>query len=290
MSVDFVLWLQSFASPFADSLFTWVTRLGNESFYLLAIPFVYWVLDKRQGLRLAMVFLFSFFINSALKDALRLPRPSPAEVRVVYPESGTGYGFPSGHAQGNTVFWGYLAMSYRRTRFLLPLAVVIIILVSLSRMYLGLHFPLDVAGGIVLGLAVLAAFFLADHLLSGQSISFELKAAAAVLLPLGLLVFYRSPDGIKGVGFLIGLALGYLLESRYVGWSHRATLAQNAIKLAIGYAVFFAFQELSRPFFPEGMAQLIRYGLSGLWATLVAPFLFQRLRLYSQRYSIPTGF
>ncbi len=50
------LWVQSFSSPFLDGLFTVATFLGEEEFYLVFLPLIYWCFSKRTGIRLAYAF------------------------------------------------------------------------------------------------------------------------------------------------------------------------------------------------------------------------------------------
>ncbi|MBL6978217.1 MAG: glycerophosphodiester phosphodiesterase, partial [Desulfobacteraceae bacterium] len=64
--VKVVLWLQQ-ASPSLDLPFRILTFLGNEGFFILVLPFIYWCVDRRTGVRLSILFLFSAYINSAAK-------------------------------------------------------------------------------------------------------------------------------------------------------------------------------------------------------------------------------
>ena len=110
---------------------------------------------KRQhfGFRFAVFFVFSAYVNSGLKYIARTERP-PRELRLAVQE---GYAFPSGHAQGSTVFWGLLALRLRK-RWAYWGAALLISLVSLSRLYLGVHWPIDIAGGLAAGLILLLIY------------------------------------------------------------------------------------------------------------------------------------
>jgi membrane-associated phospholipid phosphatase len=142
------------------------TSLGTEEFFLLLMPVLYWCLSADLGRRLALVLIGSDSLNGLLKLAFHLPRPYWVDPRVKALSIETSYGLPSGHAQNATAVWGYLAAQARpepggrgrrRALALWTLAAALIFLISLSRLYLGVHFPTDVLGGWVIGLAVLLA-------------------------------------------------------------------------------------------------------------------------------------
>lgn len=271
--MGFILWLQGFSSPFLDRVFIELTRLGSEGFYLALIAVVYWSVDRRVGVRLGLLFLASIFLNFALKDYLRLPRPQGPGLRVIYPESGTGYGFPSGHAQGNATVWGYLYAAFRR-RWLLAWAVLITGAVALSRVYLGLHYPVDVLGGMAIGAAIVAVFHAVISRVERLGIGTAPQVMAAVLLPLAALSFYHTDQSYRMAGGAIGLALGYLWQESRLRFEVRAGLFGHLAKVLLGVAGLFAVRLATDPFFPEGPAQVARYALVGLWAAYGAPQAF----------------
>lgn len=271
--MDFILWLQGFSSPALDRFFVGITGMGSEQFYLALIPIVYWTVDRRVGIRLGLLFLASVFLNFFLKDFLRLPRPQGPGLRVIFPESGTGYGFPSFHAQGNATIWGYLYATYRR-RWLLAWAVLATGAVALSRIYLGLHYPADVLGGIAIGVVLILAFQWATGLTERLGIGTGVQAAAAVLVPLAALSLYHTDQAYRMAGMAIGLGLGYLWQESRLRFDARAGLPGQLVKVLIGVAGVFAVRLATDPFFPEGPAQVVRYALVGLWAAYGAPAAF----------------
>ena len=124
--------------------------LGTEDFFMLALPMLYWYVDSMLGIRVALILMLSTNINSAFKLAFHGPRPywySP-KVRALATE--TSFGVPSGHAQGAVVFWGLLA-TYLRKWWSWLVAILFILLIGLSRLYLGVHFPHDVLLGWLIG-------------------------------------------------------------------------------------------------------------------------------------------
>lgn len=128
--------------------------LGNEEFYLVVAPAIYWCWDARLGLRLGLYLMLSGTVNHAFKLAFQAPRPYwySREVRAFSME--TSFGLPSGHSQHAAVIFGRLAAWLRKPWAWIS-AIVLVFLIGLSRMYLGMHFPTDVLAGWLIGAALL---------------------------------------------------------------------------------------------------------------------------------------
>ncbi len=275
--IDLIRAVQSIANPVLDVVFGAITMLGAEGFFIVIVALLFWTVSKRLAIRIGVLLILSSFVNSGLKDLFQMPRPSPEDVRVIFPETGGGYGFPSGHAQASAVFWGYLAHTIRQRWFTIA-AVVLIFLIGLSRIYLGVHFPGDVAGGFCFGGIILAAYIWIIGRLELRatpvSIGWLLLVVAAV--PFALLLLYRSIEAFKMVGFLAGVGTGYVLEDRFVRSEERASLKVQVLKVAIGLAVVFAIRaSLKALFAPEtAVLAMVRYAAMAAWASLGAPFVF----------------
>lgn len=284
-----ILWVQGFAGPGLDRFFLLVTAMGSQEFYMVVIPLVYWCMDRRVGVRLGFVWLFSVYLNFLLKDALRLPRPAGPGLRVPPGAEAGGFGFPSGHAQGNATLWGYLYAAFPRPA-LLALAVAAVTLVAFSRVYLGVHYPADVLGGLLLGLAVVLLFRRGEAWLAARRPwPAGAPAAAGVLLPLAALALYHTPDSARMAGTFIGLAEGYLLQERLLAFGERAALPRQVLKAVLGLAGLFLLRMATAPFFPEGTAQVVRYGLMGFWVSYLAPVAFVALGLSVRGVAAPGG-
>jgi membrane-associated phospholipid phosphatase len=120
-----------------------------------------------RGASLLALLLAALATTVALKGVIAAPRPPGGPATVAGPEwlrtayhlaaGGDGYAFPSGHALGATVVWGGLAaLADWRTRRERALAAAgMVAVVGLTRVALGVHYLVDVAAGVALGLAVL---------------------------------------------------------------------------------------------------------------------------------------
>ena len=289
--IGIVLALQAMGSPALDGFFLAVTQLGGEEFVLLLVPLVYWCLDKRFGIRLAYVFLFSSLINIWLKAMFNTPRPFQydSRVRLIGPEE-TNPGFPSGHAQSVTTVWGMLAVRARRGG-VWALAIVLIAFVALSRMYLGVHFPHDVIGGVVYGAIVLLIFTGIEPLVSPRfaALSTGAQIALALVAPLALLIVFLSRDSVSAAAVLSGMSIGFVMQRRWANFSVSGSNGQRALRFILGmvgvFALYFglriAFGALARE---EETAlwyvlRFVRYALVGVWAGGLWPMMAVRLKL-----------
>jgi membrane-associated phospholipid phosphatase len=289
---DVIVAIQAIHAPMVDGFFNIVTSLGSEEFYLLLLPLLYWCIDKRLAQRLVYLFLFSAYGNAALKDFFRHPRPFEYDPRALkldwVPADELGYGFPSGHSQSVITAWGYLAVWIRR-RWMWVLAATLVILIAFSRMYLGVHFPTDVLGGLLIGGAWLGLFVVIEprmeHWLSRQTLGLQLGLTLAV--PAALLLVCSSGHATAAMGTLIGLGVGIVVEGRAVRFSPDGPIWQRAARFIVGIVVIVGLREGLKPVFPaQGEAfyvffRVFRYGLVGLWAALAGPWVFQRLGLAS---------
>lgn len=244
-----------------------------------------------------MFFLIQTYINTLIKAVTQVSRPSGEEVRILYSESTQGSSsFPSGHTQGTAAFWGYMSIYYKN-KILTLFSIAIILLVGLSRIYLGLHFPIDVLGGLLFAGGILLIY---NHTYEGimrqlEKFSWKIKILLSLMLPL-LFLFLPGHDKGMLVGFVIGLLIGYQIEGRYLNFSTKAPLYKQIIKFIIGIIGFFGLRVILKAIFiqigltsiTELGADVLRYGIIGLWAAYFAPYIFIALKL-SEKEVIPNA-
>lgn len=277
--VSIIEWLQRFRTPVLDQVFIALTWLGGDLFYMLLIPIIYWSVDRERAHRLAVVFLVSVWLNGAVKEWVAMPRPDPAlGIARVYEASGPG--FPSGHAQGSMTFWGWLALEYPRPWFI-AVAVLMILGISISRLYLGVHFPGDVVGGWALGLAVIALGALALARTSRQRDGGAWRWLLAVVVPLLLFPFSPSSEAERALGFLIGLLTADRVALRSIPYGQQGSLLQHLGRLAVGLGVFFPLAFAVRGYAAPGLPALFGYALVAVWVAVVAPLVFLKTGLAS---------
>ena len=305
-------WLQG-TFPQLEGFFKLMSSLGEENFYLVLLPLVYWCLDKNLGKNLVYVFLFADGVNVLGKHAFRGPRPFWLDSSIGLSESG-GYGIPSGHTQLTTVIYGFLAVWYKRG-WLTLLAVFMIVAMGLSRIYLGVHFVHDVAAGFLIGLIILIGYFVWRQYGRFNKLILGRKLFWAVMVPLALVVVYvivrliiGEPDmtvawaafipaaelaGLEGMatafGTLLGLGIGINLEASRTRFMVEGSIWQRTLRYLLGLAVtvvIYAGLSAVLPADPVWLAiplRILRYMLLTLWMSYYGPALFVRVGLASAR-------
>jgi membrane-associated phospholipid phosphatase len=282
--LEILQWSTSLQNPFMDMLVYAFTFMGNEPFYFLIIPLIYWCFSKTIGFRLAYIFICSVYINTVLKVSTAVTRPINTEgVQTLYEESamvGSHYphdSFPSGHAQGSTTLWGYLAYAYQN-RTLWIIAIFLILAISLSRLYTGLHWPTDVLAGILIGVVMVALGIKVTGWV--QRLSPKVLWLLACIVPI-VLYFVFSEDTAKYCGFLLGAGISYLLENRLVKMKLAAKWGKRAVAFVLGLGGVIVVQIGLKAIFPEhDLFDALRYALIAVWGFLAAPYLFVKTGLY----------
>lgn len=301
--MPFLYFLRSIANPFLDLLFSLITHLGEETVFLVLAIFVFWCVNKRAGYYVLITGLCGTVINQFAKLFFRVPRPwnlDPSFKSLVVDDAfaeATGYSFPSGHTQNIAGTFGSLAVFYGKKRWFVWLCSAIIVLVAFSRMYLGVHTPLDV--GVSLLVALLLVIGLAPIFRSDESLEKALPyvVIGSVALSLGLLIYVLAVSGdssldtanltsaVENAGTLFGCTLGlvlvYFIDGKIIKFDTRARWYAQIIKLAVGLGVVLAIKAgLSTPLVllfggNELIARCVRYFLIVAFAGAVWPLTFK---------------
>lgn len=280
--MDLIHALQAFASPALDALMLAVTNLGSERAYIVFLLVAYLAVDAKIGQRLSVALLVSFYLNFQLKGVFDTPRPYVLEPAVARSDeailTGPGAGFPSGHAQGGASFW-VLAAVYARRGWFWALALAVVVLISLSRMYLGLHLPVDVLGGLLIGLSLVLAAYLAFRRLEKlDRLPLALVLSLGLLVPLALHLLLPVNDSDLLLGGLAAFLTGpwlvpYRVPSR---WWQRALLALLGVVLALSLLTASSLL-LSDAVKDHPLGGFLRYLLLGYAGVLLVPALGRAL-------------
>ena len=278
--------LQSFASPTLDLIAQSISDLGSERGYIVLLLAIYLGYDAAIGRRVGVYLLLAFTINFHLKELFGTQRPFLADEEVMRStEEDLGPSFPSGHAQASTVFWGYLATRVRKLWFWV-VAVVLIALIALTRVYLGVHYPLDVVGGVLIGAALVVGARALDRAVRGVELDPWLALGLGLFVPLLVNVVIPPPGDESGL--LMGALAAFLTAP--VLYRHKAPREpwRKVLLVALGIVIAFVILSLTSVAMPEeakrhalwGFLRYLALGWSGL---LLAPWLGTVLGLVPRR-------
>ncbi|MBW4622324.1 MAG: phosphatase PAP2 family protein [Cyanosarcina radialis HA8281-LM2] len=152
---SWLLWLHQFANPSLDIVMLTITRLGNPEvvvIVVIATLVILWRRYRQEAKIFAIACLGALILNTELKLVFEKIRPQ----LWTAPISERSYSFPSGHALGSLVLYGFiaylLATNYSQFSYLIySLAGILIAAIGLSRLYLGVHWPTDIIAGYGVG-------------------------------------------------------------------------------------------------------------------------------------------
>lgn len=291
--ISFLQWIQSAESPFLTMLAKFATLFGEEYFLILVVGLCFWCIDKRLGRNVSLAVSGSILFGCLIQGVVLRLRPymDHSEVRCIrpaYPEEdpmsvvAQGYSFPSLHSTLAAGGYGTLAMNVKK-KFFNRIVPVLVLLVGISRLYFGVHYPTDVLCGWILGAAVMLLFFRIERK-NGYKIGFILQLVVGVF---GF--FYCRDNGFFTIyGVLIGLFLGFLYEEKYVKFEMGKKWWSFVLRPVLGLLVFAAVSVILKlpvqKLPADGYAALqlgyrtFRYTLSTFVTMGLYPRLFNRFR------------
>ena len=251
--MSLLYWLQSIRNPVLDAIFSVITRLGEETALMVVGMFILWCVNKKWGYRFFLVGMVGNTMNQLLKAIFLIPRPWVLDPEFPIVESAraaaTGYSFPSGHTQTAAGVFGTLAV-WLRKRWVTILCIVMTLLVGFSRMYLGVHTPLDVGVSLATGLLIVVGLNWLMNRCEGNAKATLgiLLGALAFALVLVLYVNFapvreaNNPEfdahGQKSAwvcfGTMAGLVVGWLFDEHHLHYETKAVWWAQLLKVAIG--------------------------------------------------------
>jgi len=281
---------ESIRTPVLDVIMSLITHLGEEAVFLVAALLIFWCVDKYRGYYLMAVGFVGTILNQCLKLIFRIPRPWVKDPNFTIVESArkeaTGYSFPSGHTQNVVGTFAAISLT-TRNNWVRAAAWIPILLVPLSRMYLGVHTPLDVGVSFVLALVLvflLRPLFDDAERHPGRLYLILLLMAAVAAAYVVFVEFFPFPgdidpanyaDGVKNAYSLLGAVLGvnaaHFIDDRWLRFSTAAPIGGQALKLTLGLALVLAVKEGLKPLLNTLFAgHLAAHGLRYFIVVLVA--------------------
>ena len=293
--MGFLYILEDLRMPALNEFMLAITYFGDEIAFLVAALVLFWCIDKRKGYYILAVGFIGTLANQFMKLWFRIPRPWVMDPNFTIleqaREAASGYSFPSGHTQSAVGTFGGIAAT-TKNKAIRALAIAIAVLVPFSRMYIGVHTPLDVL--VAAAMAVLLIFVLRPVMFGreGKYIPWLLGIMTVLaVLFLYFVEFYPFPadidphnmaSGVKNAYTLLGALLGFLIvyvvDEKWLHFPVKAVWWAQILKIAIGLGLVLAVKSgLKTPLnalFGESVGRAVRYFLLVIMAGTVWPLSF----------------
>lgn len=265
--------LQSMHSAPLDTIMRFLNSFDTIQFYLLLVTVIWYSYDQKIGVRLFFLAIASIAINGYVKAVCGQPRPEAFSPSVALLHA-SSFGFPSGGAQNMTALFLFLAFTIRKQWFSI-LSLLFVLLISFSRVYLGVHFPSDVVGGWIIGAALCAVYMWALPTIESYVTAFSpwTNFWLSVATPLAIYEVLLRNDPLKSSFSLVVPACSIGLI-----WSaplpppqlFRQRIGRTIIGLLGLLMIFWGADQ-----YPESF----RYILFGLWLSLLTPAICRLRRI-----------
>lgn len=316
MDIQILLAFQNFRNGWGKvfvEFFSKMTFFGELNTVLVIMALIYWAVDKELGTYFLMGWTGNRFVNGVLKISVCAYRPWIRDSRIIpYGNSkvtATGYSFPSGHSMNAASVFGGCAVRNDMPAFLRIICLILVLLVAVSRMFLGVHTPQDVLVGAAAGM--LEMFFVFK--LMQWLVKHPEKDWIIALSGIGLFIFLAiyaalkpypvdydadgkilvdgakmANDTFKGVGWGCAFLIGWILERRFIKFSTEVSVFEKLIRIVTGLLCFYIISLIIVPLLksciPGPAGTIISCFIQMFFVTFVFPCFFKVFRKVSSNH------
>lgn len=299
--MSFLRLLEGIRNPVLNAFFGGITYFGDETLFLVIGLIIFWCIDKKAGRYLVTVGMIGTVINQFLKLVFRIPRPWVVDESFTIVESARagagGYSFPSGHTQTAVGVYGAFALWVKK-RWLRIAAIAVAVLVPFSRMYLGVHTPLDVGVAAVTSVLLLLVLYPPMAGAHATAKSTRISFLVTLILAIGYTLYvtlwkfpadidpHNLQEGVKNAWLLLGASAGmwaaFEWDERHVHFETKGTFLGQVLKVVIGLALVLGLRMglkavLQVVFHEAAFTDALRYFVMVFVAAGVWPMVFSRI-------------
>jgi len=294
--MSFLYLLEKLRVPVLNEFMLLITTLGEETVFLVIALVLFWCIDKYRGYYILSVGFVGTIANQFMKLWFRIPRPWVLDENFTILEqardTASGYSFPSGHTQSAVGTFGGIAYTAENKK-VCALGIVLAVLVAFSRMYIGVHTPLDVI--VSVAVATVLIFALRPVFCTDRARRIPVLFAVMLLLAVSFLCFvkfYPFPadidahnyqSGVKNaftlLGAVIGLLVVYITDEKWLNFPTKAVWWAQCLKVGIGLVLVLLVKggtkELLNLLLGESVGRAVRYFMIVIVSGIVWPLSFK---------------
>lgn len=284
---------QTLRSPILSTIFLIFTISTELPILVLFTATIYWCINKKYGQRMLFALIANITVNTGIKEFFRAPRPIGVKgldsMRI---STATGYSFPSGHTQSATTFWVSMIMIFKE-KWIYILGSIMILGVGVSRLYLAVHWPIDVLFGWIFGI-IFTILFLNLFNIVDKNKNYSLLIVMLIIF-IVIAFLLNSVEYTKILGLLTGFILGYIVEDKYIQFetnisktkirfsnkrNNRNRMIINLYRLIVGIFTLALVYIGLKYIMPSGyIYDYIRYSIAVFYGIAGVPAIFKLLKL-----------
>ena len=257
--VDLIAWLQQTMGTAGTAAAKVMSFIGGETFMLLLMIVMLFCYRKESGKRIALTVLTAGMWFPMIKNVVLRIRPYMAHqesIKVLQVTEADadpmdiiqqGFSFPRGHSATAVAMFGSIARELRK-KWLWMIAAAMALLIGLSRIAVGVHYPTDVLAGWTVGLAAVGFNILLEKKVKQEWMRYVILLA--ISLP-GIL-WCNSRDYFTTLGLLIAAAIGFPYEEKHIGFRDTRSIPAMILRCIGALAIYYVLNTvLKLPFSKE---------------------------------------
>lgn len=285
--IELIKNIQSIVTPTLQKIFEIITFFGDVYAMILIIGFLYWGYKKELGKKVSLYAISALLVTTTVNNIVKRRRPyfDHKDIKCLKPRTSEGdpydsliqgYSFPSGHATDSITTYGVLSVKTKNIVLRIFL-LIFIVLIGLSRIALGVHYPTDILVGWLI--PIIMAFVISK--INNKYINY------GIIIVLGIVgcFFSKSQDYYSALGIAIGFVCAFIYEEKYVNFKNTNNVWLMILRTICGVTLFLVLDTILKlPFSDSFLAsktaasflvRTIRYAICSFVLIGIYPMCFK---------------